>query len=177
MTRRRNCRVASALVGMFIAPAGLWPSSVSAEDAVLTIEPSTVETPGEYSFTIEGEGWTPSTVYLLDCEVPPSGLAEDVDNDLCDTSTAKPIGPRDGAFSFAMVLEVGAEGLALGVGDPDRTQSAAVIVTVGATPDEVLAETGAFTLWIAALAATMVGLGWVLLACVRWRVRSCTLLG
>lgn len=172
MERRRHVHATWALACLLVPLVALWPATALADDPILTIEPATVEAPGEYSFTIEGEGWTPSTVYLLNCEMPSSGLAEDVDPDTCDTSTARPVAPSDGSFSIVLTLEVAADGLALGAGDPERTQNASVIVTIGSAPEQFLAETGAATIWIAVIGATMVGLGWMLLASTRPRRRA-----
>lgn len=155
-----------ALVAMSVVG---FPSAVSAEDVSLSIEPAVVEAPGEYTFTVTGEGWTPTTVYLLPCAVAPSELAADVDADTCDTSDYTPVAPRDGSFSVVLNLDIGEDGVAIGAGDAARTQFAAAVVLVNAVPAEsVLAETGASSLVIASVGAALVALGF---AAVSWSRR------
>ncbi len=120
-----------AVLGAFVAPA-------TAQDGPsITVEPATVDAPGEYEFTVTGEGWTAAPpIFVVPCAAPESGEAADVDADTCDAANLTPGTPEDGSFEVTVTYEVTEGGIAIAATDAAQTEVAAAVVTVGAAEGE-----------------------------------------
>ncbi len=120
-----------ALIAIFAAPAG------AQDGPTLTVEPATVEAPGEYEFTVTGAGFTAAPpIFILPCDAPESGNPADIDSDTCDTGNLTPATPEDGAFEVTVTYTVPEGGLAIAAGDAAQTEAAAAVVTIGAAQEE-----------------------------------------
>ncbi len=103
----------------------------SAQDRpTMTVSPSHVESPGEYTFKVTSEGWTAS---------PPLGVLacpDLVDQTDCDRANGVTVNElQDGGFTTEIVVQVPSEGIYIGAGDYAETQAVAVRVTVGGEAD------------------------------------------
>lgn len=157
---------AAALLALFAAPA-------SAQDGPsLSVEPSSVDAPGETEFTITGSGWTAAPpIFVLPCPV----VDGEADSDNCDVGNLTPATPDDdGNFEVTATYDVPAEGIAIAAGDAAQTESASVIIEVegngeeapdedegedAAEGEEELAETGLESGLVAVIAVSAVILG------------------
>ena len=115
-----------------LASAG-WVGTAAAQDGpTITVEPATVDAPGETEFVVTGSGWTAAPpIFVLPCAAPESGDPADVDSATCDTANLTPATPADGAFEVTVTFEVPEGGLAIAAGDAAQTEAAAAVVTVG----------------------------------------------
>ncbi len=123
------------LIGLGLALVALMAAPAAAQDGPsITVEPMTVEAPGEQEFTVTGSGWTAAPpIFVLPCEAPESGDAADIDTATCDTSNLTPATPdADGNFEVTVTYDVPAEGIAIGAGDAASTEAAGAVITVGA---------------------------------------------
>jgi len=120
-----------AVLGVFAAPA-------TAQDGPsITVEPATVDAPGEYEFTVTGEGWTAAPpIFVVPCAAPESGDVADVDADTCDAANLTPGTPEDGSFQVTVTYEVAEGGIGIAATDAAQTEVAAALVTVGAAGGE-----------------------------------------
>ena len=140
----------SKLILIPLAVVTLWLTSAvysSAQDGpTLTVDPPYVESPGEYTFTVTGAGWTAN---------PPFGVLacpDLVDQSACDRDNGVTITEvEDGAFSTEIVVQVPPNGIYIGAGDYDETQAVAVKITVGAADE--LPATGVNTSLLAIIGA------------------------
>ncbi len=127
-----------------------WSGAAGAQDGPsITVEPASVDAPGEAEFTITGAGWTAAPpVFILPCEAPASGDAADIDSATCDTANLTPATPADGAFEVTVTFDVPEGGLAVAAGDAAQSEAAAAVITVGGGEggeggDEAAADDGA----------------------------------
>lgn len=116
-----------ALVSLFAAPAA------GAQDGPsITVEPGTVDAPGDYEFTITGADWTAAPpIFVLPCDYPEGGDITAVDAATCDTANLTPVTPTDGAFEVTVTYTVPEGGMAIAAGDAASTEGTAFAITVG----------------------------------------------
>lgn len=116
------------LIAIAAAIASLLPTTFSsAQDGpTLIVDPPYVESPGEYTFIVTGEGWTATPPYgVLACP-------DLVDQTTCHRESGVTVTELgDGAFTAEIIVQVPPEGIYIGAGDFAETQAAAVKVTVG----------------------------------------------
>ena len=129
------------LIAIAAAIASLLPTTFSsAQDGpTLIVDPPYVESPGEYTFIVTGEGWTATPPYgVLACP-------DLVDQTTCHRESGVTVTELgDGAFTAEIIVQVPPEGIYIGAGDFAETQAAAVKVTIGMV-DEELPATGVNT--------------------------------
>ncbi len=102
----------------------------------LTVDPTSVDSPGEVTLTVTGDGWTAEPpLFILPCTVPESGDPTDLSTDSCDTANLTPATPTDGAFEVEVTYEVPEEGLVVAAGDAAQSESAVALITVGAAEE------------------------------------------
>ena len=116
------------LIAIAAAIAGLLPTPFSsAQDGpTLIVDPPYVESPGEYTFMVTGEGWTATPPYgVLACP-------DLVDQITCHRESGVTVTElEDGLFTAEIIVQVPPEGIYIGVGDFAEIQAAAVKITVG----------------------------------------------
>ncbi len=145
----------------------------------LTVEPATVDAPGEATFTVTGDGWTAEPpLFILPCTVPESGEPADLSTDSCDTANLTPTTPADGAFEVELTFEIPEEGLIVAAGDAAQSESAVALISVGAaeapaaeeeaaeepaataaSEEAELAQTGTESGFLAVIGVTVAALG------------------
>lgn len=123
-----------ALIAVFTAPAA------SAQDGpTITVEPATVDAPGEVEFTVTGTGWLMPPSAVIPCEAPASGDLLDVDSATCDTGALTPVTPdADGNFTTTLTVDVPEAGIAIvgfDLGTQGENEAGGAIVTVGAAEE------------------------------------------
>lgn len=121
------------IIAVTLLAAAAWSGTAAAQDGpTITVEPATVDGPGEAEFTVTGSGWTAAPpIFVLPCEAPESGDPADVDSATCDTANLTPATPADGAFEVTVTFEVPEGGLAIAAGDAAQSEAAAAVVTIG----------------------------------------------
>ena len=139
-------RLALALVAV-AALFALTGAPASAQDGPsITVEPASVEAPGEQEFTVSGAGWTMPPTAIIPCAAPESGNLLDIGSDTCDTGNLVPVTPdADGNFSATMTVDVPEGGIAIigfDLGTQGEAESGGALVLVGAAEAEETAEEG-----------------------------------
>ena len=125
----------SKLLLTMLAVAALWLAPVaysSAQDGpTLTVDPPHVESPGEFTFTVTGAGWTASPpLGVLACPDLEDQSSCDRDNGVTVTEV------ENGEFTTEIVVQVPPEGIYIGAGDFAETQAVAVKITIS-TAEEI----------------------------------------
>lgn len=122
--------MALALIAIFAAPA-------QAQDGpTITVDPASVDAPGDYDFTVTGEGWTAAPpIFIVPCEAPASGDIADLDSSTCDTGNLTPATPADGAFEVTVSYTVPEGGIVIAASDAAQSEAAGVVVSIGAADD------------------------------------------
>lgn len=119
---------ALAMMSFFATPAA------SAQDGpTMTIDPVSVDAPGEQTFTLTGTGWTVGTIFVLPCTVPESGDPADISAETdCDSTDLTPVPIVDGGFTQEVTYEVPEGGMVIAGGDANGEEGTAVLITIGA---------------------------------------------
>lgn len=134
----RRLGVIATIAAIFVVLA----TPASAQDGPsLSVEPTSVDAPGEATFTVTGDGWTAEPpLFILPCAVPESGEPADLSTDSCDTANLTPATPADGAFVVEVTFEIPEEGLIVAAGDAAQSESAVAMITVGAAEEPATAD-------------------------------------
>lgn len=159
----------------------LGGGAAAAQDGpAISADPASVEAPGSVDVTVTGTGFT-TDGFLLSC----AGLEGNVDGALsadgseCDLAALTPYAVDDaGGWTATATFDIPAEGLVLVAGNADQTESARVLVSVGAAAEttaedggeEELANTGVESAALVVIAGAVIIAGGMLAATQRRRL-------
>lgn len=121
-------------IGLALALVGFLSAGSAAADGhepTVTVDPSYVEEAGEHTITVTGTGWSASPVAVLPCNYDDDG---NVIENTCNQGNMQVVSAldADGGFTVEITVDVPEEGIHIGAGSFDRSETAATTGRGGA---------------------------------------------